>query len=336
MALVSYDYESASGSEDEEDESSAVIIPPPKPNILENEPIKEKSPEPPGSSNLFAKLPESKIIVSDIVEDQIEDFIPKCKPEKQKVRITIPSLSQFDHKEDDEPEHKKAKPLNKGSTLLSLLPPVKGTVMTNKSFVPNSVAQKKKSAPGSLVPHAVRKKAEAKKKAALEKATKPKAPVGSDVETDDEEMEIPETYDDDMWEKVCGRPKPKPVVKEPEEFIPMEINIAPEPEKPYDGLDNTAFKELVGKTKRPIGNIKLIDINEEEILLEKDIWMTKALTDPEMEPKQEEEEVVDPTRRKRNHITHLAQKAKASEQELKNQWGASRNNRLQTRAKYGF
>lgn len=114
-----------------------------------------------------------------------------------------------------------------------------------------------------------------------------------------------------MWTKVCGRSKPKTVTAINSEsvnslstesigknwisrytdlhffyidkdllhtYIEVIVDIAPEPEKPYDGLNNTAFKELVGKSKMPIGNIKLIDINEEEILPDKDLWMTKSLT----------------------------------------------------------
>lgn len=157
----------------------------------------------------------------------------------------------------------------------------------------------------------------------------------TDSDTDDEEIKVPETFDDEMWNKVCGRPKKKPVMnKEPEP--PAIVDIAPEPEKPYDGLDNVAFKELVGKSKMPIGNIKLIDINEEEILPDKDIWMTKSLTDPDLAAKVETEDEVDPTRRKKHHITYLAQQAKANEQELKSAWATSKNNRMMSRAKYGF
>lgn len=354
MALVAYDY--ASGSEpeeDEEDESqkSSVVIPP-KPTVQQNgvqpsssqdksdiDSIVDDDP-PPTTSGLFSKLPETKSVSNEIAEGQIEDFIPKSKPvkERQKVKITIPSLSEFASLDDDEPVAKKAKPAGKGSSLLSLLPPVKGSVLTAKSFVPNSVAKKpnsqKPSTTNSLVPNSVRLKAEAKKKAALDRLTKAKAAAGSDAESDDE-FEMPETFDDDMWQKLCGRPsKPKEIITEPEPVVES-VNIAPEPEKPYDGLDNQAFKELVGKTKRPVGNIRMIDINEEEILPEKDIWMTRALTDPEMEQKPEEE-TVDPTKRKKHHITYLAQQAKANEQDLKTQWATSRNNRLQSRAKYGF
>lgn len=292
---------------------------------------------------MFSLLPDTKQsekAVDTTKDDEIEDFIPKYKPteklkEKQKVKISIPSLSEFDPVDDDEPKAKKAKPSAKGSGLIGILPPVQGAPLTTKSFVPKVVTDKKPIKQNTqLVPNVIRQKAAAKKAQILKKLIS--KGNSSDAESDDD-FEMPETFDDEMWEKVCGRPKQKKTVQPEEPAVVEEtINIAPEPEKPYDGLDNEAFKELVGKSKRPIGNIKLIDVNEEEIVPERDIWMAKSLTDPELAPKEEVENPVDPTRRKRHHITYLAQQAKANEQDLKNQWASSKNNRMATRAKYGF
>lgn len=308
---------------------------------VENE---EQSNEIISQNNLFSKLPQRKSEPSCIgnSEDQIEDFIPKCSPvkPKEKVKISIPSLSDFKNCEEDyQPNEKKFKHSFKGCGLLSLLPPVKGSVKTAKSFVPNVVANKNKLSV-KLQSKKISKEIQEEKilvKQKVQPPTKEKKLIFSDVESEDEDIEIPETFDDEMWQKVCGRPKLKRIIKEPEPvIIETSVDIAPEPEKPYDGLNNEAFKELVGKTKRPIGNIKLIDINEEEILADKDLWMTKSLTDPEMAPKATVENPVDPTRRKKHHITYLAQQAKANEQELANAWAASKNNRLASRAKYGF
>lgn len=62
----------------------------------------------------------------------------------------------------------------------------------------------------------------------------------------------------------------------------------------------------MGSSKKPV-NVKLIDINEEEILSEKDTWMTKSLTDPECEPKYEVTDPVNNTCKKKHHITYLVQ-----------------------------
>ncbi|KAJ8944142.1 hypothetical protein NQ318_013326 [Aromia moschata] len=356
MALVAYEYDS--NSEDDTAEEN-IVIPvgensPQTSSHPNNEASKEELTESKSifsknTENIFSNLPQTKTYPVKIVEDQIEDFVPKLtasSKEKHKVKITIPSLSQFaDIDNDEEPETKRIKPSAQSSGLMSILPPVKGSVTTTKSFVPNVVATKTKNITSNnmsakttkMIPNVLKRKADSQKSIFLNKIQRKETKsTGSDIESDDD-IDVPETFDDEMWEKVCGRPKPKQIVQQPEEELSEKsIDIAPEPEKPYDGLDNKAFKELIGKSKRPIGNIKLIDINEEEILPEKDLWMTKSLTDPEMAPKAQTENPVDPTRRKKHHITYLAQQAKANEQELQNAWSASKNNRMATRAKYGF
>lgn len=346
MALVA-DY--GSDSEENEEEPSKSICNPIEKKVFQSEECKkvlnhEEQLNVVNLNNLFCKLPHTKSKPQSFAdgEDQIEDFIPKSTSvkEKQKVKISIPSLLDFKSDENEEPHEKKFKCSIKGTGLLSLLPPVKGSIKTAKSFVPNAVAIKNKvpiSSQPKKVSSDVNKKRIVIKQTSTLQPTKKKKPASSDAESEDEDIETPETFDVEMWEKVCGRRKSKAIIKEPEpEITVTSVDIAPEPEKPYDGLNNEAFKELVGKTKRPIGNIKLIDINEEEILPDKDLWMTKSLTDPEMAPKATVEDPVDPTRRKKHHITFLAQQAKANEQELANAWAASKNNRLASRAKYGF
>ncbi|CAG9816263.1 unnamed protein product [Phaedon cochleariae] len=358
MALVAYDYDSNSDNDEDTPTINQVVEPEKQVSseIIENkitpalsdiESTKDLGDiVTTNKTTLFSNLPESRACPKDTLkEDKIEDFIPRVDQvikEKQKVKITIPSLSQFADDENDEPDQKKKKYSSSvGSGLISLLPPVKGSIISTKSFVPKVIADRNKSvkhnANSNLVPNALRKKAEAKKAMLLLKMQEQKGKIAlSDNESDDD-IDMPETFDDEMWEKVCGNPKPKKVIEEPQLHPQQEIiDLAPEPEKPYDGLDNKAFKELVGKTKRPIGNIKLIDINEEEIMPDKDLWLTKSLTDPEMAPKPQSDDSVDPTRRRKHHITYLAQQAKANEQELQNAWAASKNNRTASRAKYGF
>lgn len=295
-------------------------------------------------NNLFSALPQKKLQPQHFIrnEDPIENFIPKLAPpnvkEKQRAKISIPSLSEFKDDQDSQPDKKTLKLSIKGSGLLSVLPPVKGTIKTAKSFIPNILTNKNRVTTNNTLTRksSVQEKKVLEKKNILSKKGRELA-IQNDAESEDEDIEVPETFDEEMWLKVCSKPKPKAIIKEPEPVLTeLPVDIAPEPEKPYDGLDNEAFKELVGKSKRPIGNIKLIDINEEEILPDKDLWMTKSLTDPEMAPKANIEDPVDPTRRKKHHITYLAQQAKANEQELANAWAASKNSRLASRAKYGF
>lgn len=352
MALVAYDYSSDSDNEitDEEESTSATVVLNGTHKNNFSQKVVQQTQDTEDVTNqsnvapdqLFSNLPESKptTYISD-ENDKLEDFIPTLKSikEKKKVQITIPSLKDFEEPNDEEPLKKRVKPSPKGSGLLGILPPVQTAPLSNTTFVPKAV--KKKNIPStstssvpstSMMPHSVRKNIEVKK------ALLAKSKAGSDSETDDEDIPIPDTFDDQMWEKVCGKPKAPAVIKvrEPQPIEPEEFTIAPEPEKPYDGLDNEAFKELVGKTKKPIGNIKLIDINEDEIVSDKDTWMMKSLTDPDMAPKGQADDSVDPTRKRKHHITYLAQQARANEQELKSAWASSRQNRMMSRSKYGF
>lgn len=63
-------------------------------------------------------------------------------------------------------------------------------------------------------------------------------------ESDDEFDDIPETFDEETWEKVCApkkRTPKRPVEDEETSYaVASSVEIAPEPEKPYDGLDNAA------------------------------------------------------------------------------------------------
>lgn len=263
---------------------------------------------------------------------------------RRAVKISVPSLAQFDDDE-DETEQKVRKEPQKESGLFAVLPPPKGTPLSNKSFIPNVLTRKPR------VP-------------AKPKKPPPKKPVivtNDSTESDDEDImkDIPETFDEETWKKVCvpRKKQEKRKIIEVENYIAQtqqSVEIAPEPAKPYEGLDNEAFKQLVGSTKRRKENIKLIDINEEEVLPDKDLWLTKSLTDPNMAPKAEEEDPVNDTCKRKHHITYLAQQvfvvlfvhcnrscglflqAKANEQELQSQWSQSKYNRRLTQSKYGF
>lgn len=65
---------------------------------------------------------------------------------------------------------------------------------------------------------------------------------------DEEDIEMPETYDDKMWQKVCGRqakrqPAPKILPSQPA-AKQIVVQAAPEIPDPYGGLDNKAVRQL--------------------------------------------------------------------------------------------
>lgn len=282
----------------------------------------------------FELLPEPNLKPIESVEEDDDEFLkkkeePTEKPKKQPIKITVPSLSEFDS-DDEETPTKKLKIDNKSCGLFALLPPPKVTSVTTKHFVPNSVKKninKRIQDPKKITPSVLKTK-------------EVKDTENLDSEDEDEDMKnLPDTFDDEIWQKICGRKEKrikKPIIEIPTENADQ-IQLDPDVSKPYDGLDNQAFKELIGGNSKRKGEvIDIVEINEDEILYDKKIWMTKSLTDPEMAPKFVVDNPVNDTCKRKHHITYLAQQAKANEQELQNQWAQSRFTRQKTQAKYGF
>ncbi|KAF5293562.1 hypothetical protein FQA39_LY03047 [Lamprigera yunnana] len=280
------------------------------------------------SGNLFATLPPPS--APEVPQKEVDDeFLHKKetpieKPRKR-IQLTIPALSDYSS-DDDMPTKKKFKKSISG--LFATLPPPKGATLTNTSFVPN-VLQKRETKKPKIIPKQAKEPAQN-----VTKMSK----SGNESDSCDEDIQVPDTFDDETWLKVCARKKkplvtPKPVVVPEQEST--SVVAAPTVCKPYDGLDNKAFKELVGSSKRIPTNIKLIDIHEDTIRPDKEVWL-KSLTDPDFEAEPVIENPVDSTRKSRNHITALAQRALANDKELQKQWSENRYNRKQTQAKYGF
>ena len=315
MSLVAYENSSDSENEITSDTNCEVTT---ERSYIDNQIIND--------NNLFINLPKPKI--PTLIKEETDEFLTKkeaCieKPRKTThVKISIPSLSEFDS--DDEMPPAKKPLCQKASGLFALLPSPKSTPVATKIFVPSSVKSNKVIKP--VMKHRSQSK--------VEKGE------SEDSEMSEDESNVSsllETFDDRIWQKVCGRRTPKsevPTVTKPAAL--HVIDLAPEPIKPYEGLSNEAFKELLGSKHKEKSDINIIDINEDEILPDKDIWMAKSLTDPELAPKYVIEDPVNDTCRRKHHITYLAQQAKANEQELKNQWAANRYTRQKTQAKYGF
>ncbi|KAK4871592.1 hypothetical protein RN001_015716 [Aquatica leii] len=292
------------------------------------------------NQNLFATLPQPIVAVEAEQVEEDDEFLHKKetpieKPQKR-IQINIPSLSSYSSDEDEKPPDRKNKKSVSG--LFAVLPPPKLTPLSNTSFVPNIVQKKgNKRLPGKLPPKKQPTKVENRKRPAT--SSNPPNDCLSDS-NDEEDIEIPETFDDETWMKVCGKKKKTEPKHSPEHSLMPEtentsVVSAPEVDQPYAGLDNKAFKELVGSSKRIPENIKFIDIHEDAIRPDKEVWL-KSLTDPNFEAEAAVEENVDNTRKSKNHITALAQKALANDKELQMRWSENRFNRKQTQAKYGF
>ncbi|XP_018336789.1 uncharacterized protein LOC108745175 [Agrilus planipennis] len=265
----------------------------------------------------------------------------KTLKSKQTVKIPIPTIN---YDSDDEPVSKKVKTndQNKKSGLLSILPPPKvqpGKVIT---LIPNVVKKK------STVISNKRAKETLNTKESVKETNSSSSSSSSKVEeSDDSDDEVISNFDEELWQKINAQSKRRTAFTLPAKHtvnsdlsnnagsMVSDIEIAPSAEKPYEGLDNAAFKELVGRGKQKAMDVNIIDIHEDEIRPDKADWL-KSLTDPNYAPKQEVEDEVNDTCKRKHHITYLAQQAKANELELQNQWAQNRFARKQTQAKYGF
>ncbi|XP_037082820.1 proline-rich protein PRCC-like [Pollicipes pollicipes] len=89
--------------------------------------------------------------------------------------------------------------------------------------------------------------------------------------------------------------------------------------------------------RREEADINIIDVNQDDIMPDRDEWMTKALTE-ETVVRRPQKSADDPTmqQRRKHQITYLAHQAKEREVELKNEWAQNRATKNAYRTKYGF
>ncbi|KAF2881249.1 hypothetical protein ILUMI_24929 [Ignelater luminosus] len=238
------------------------------------------------------------------------------------IKISIPSLNDFS--DDEETEVKiKSKQLFDSASLLTLLPLPKRKFLSNTSFVPN-ILNKKARTSTTL----------------QQKSTTTKIKDDQELYSDDD-SEIPETFDEEIWKKVCKKQKIYEIsfVQEYKTCSLQKhtniVQLAPEVHKPYVGLNNKAFQDIVKQKQELKKRGKVIHEHGDEIRPEKAQWL-KSLTDPRYEPKTTIQDPVNNTCKMKNHITALAQKALANDQELQLKWSENRYNRRLTQAKYGF
>ncbi|XP_055909046.1 proline-rich protein PRCC [Eupeodes corollae] len=335
---------------------------------------------------LFGKLPEPKTKI-DLIEEEDDEFLrkkaipsetptPKVLPQtKTLVRITIPSLKDF-----DDVEEKKAKPTDvptkhsSFSSLMSILP----TPKSEQNFTkPKPSADEDKSnqpsKPMPFVPDVVKNRRPAHNTENVDKTIssekpkpkpKPKATSkvslvsvsdseGSDNESGDffsltNDVKLPEVSKDEIAAMVSR--KAAEMAKSSSKFLAL---TQPEEEQMEQGpaedisatntqntLDHEAIQVLVGSQakRRKMSDIQVIDIDGDQVQPNKEEWMRNALasaTTYQPTGVLTDEEPAQGTRRK-HQITYLAHKAKANEAELQAMWSANRQNRRQTQNKYGF
>lgn len=330
MALVAYEYSDSEEENEEDTENGKVEI-----NNKNN-----NDDQPLSAGGLFSSLPTPKQPVFNVIEEENDDILKKAEQikktaKKEPVKIAIPALSGYNSDEEDAPK-KIAKAPIKATGLFAVLPAPKCKLPEkNAKFDAKVVTQK------NLVPRAVKNNNKAAKK---------------QVDSDDEDVKDGEhffssIFTDNKFTPIttssvlnnvqvnCAVPVKEQVSKTNQYFADLVTNSAKDENETEDTdtLDENAIKELCGKRRK--GNngedIRVIDINADDVMPDPRDWQTKALTEETPTTVNKGDEPSLQSRRK-HQITYLAYQAKVNEQELKNQWALNRMTRKQTQAKYGF
>jgi len=136
---------------------------------------------------------------------------------------------------------------------------------------------------------------------------------------------------------------PAPPVHINEEMLGPAVAPYPPPAPAYPDAgkfveSEEAIMRLAGKQNKlremKEENVKIVDVNEEDMRGDPRVWLTKAMT---------EEKAPRPTgkgpkglARSRHQITYLAHQAKERDWELRQEWATARENKRASANKYGF
>ncbi|KAF4528344.1 hypothetical protein B566_EDAN006599 [Ephemera danica] len=349
-----------SGSSDEEsgdvaDPPSPAATKPSSSKVLLNQGDRAESKETVG---MFSSLPAPKkeTAVADIIEDDSDIVIPskpshvkkEIPPGKQKVKISIPSLSDFKDEEDSAPRAKKIRPTPKGSGLLAILPEPKNTsIRPSKAMVPHVLtkrptpkptpaqikAKAQKKPPSTLLPNYADSDEDSGDEghsSALDffSLTGQTAPVPAEINLEDL---LPPT------QGPSGKPAP------PQSVVQTQIvqSVVTEEQQPESAeqdlqLDEEALRQLCGRRAQRGGEeVNIIELHGDNMMPDPKEWMLKQMTE-EQESHAHKSSQPSSAHRRKHQITYLAFQAKEREIELKNQWAQNRMTKKQTQSKYGF
>ncbi len=348
-------------------------------------------------ANFFSSLPTSVLAAGTsgfakgfVDEDEDLSTIPKAKEEeaaaaaaapkppkrkqKGKVRIVLPSLSDFGDDGDEAADGSAAKKRMRlgggggGSKLLSMLPNPKNAVPSKQPsggamLVPDSVARKR-PAPTGKSPSLMRPTS-VSRKAPPTKMAKPAADSDSDEDDhptafftlDKEEVvpimpELPPTGADQAQPgpsrpRVEATPEvgPAPTTSRggPSVYGPSKPDSTAEMSVGYADADdllanNEALERLAGKhaVKTKFEDFDdVVDVNQEHLTADPKDWIAKALSEDAADKPGPKCNVKGQTKKK-HQITYLAALAKENEHKLKQQWATAAQNRRAAGAKYGF
>jgi proline-rich protein PRCC len=134
--------------------------------------------------------------------------------------------------------------------------------------------------------------------------------------------------------EVFKEPEPEPVAEfqEPEYYEPVQTES--------DIAHKAALETLIGGNRHKrarMEDINIIDINSSDIIPSKEEYERSVLKNQTgFVPTGNLTGDWSCTSKRKSHITYLADKAKANEQELEAMWSLNRQTKRQTQSKYGF
>lgn len=257
------------------------------------------------------------------------------------VKISIPSLDEFDEEEEEEAKPRKAKLMAsaKGSSLFSMLPKPRNEFLATPRQLPSRTP----------VPAKLNKSP----------ATKPNKPNHDEEEDGDNEDEteadfftIPDktnssddlTVPDKTLEEYM-----KPLVQTkssksnemlaepdaPECLVPANTQDANQSDNQQIELNNDVLRKL-GARKRKGEELVVREVDASSLLPDATEWTKHLSEETAYRPSHKKHEGPTSQQKRKHHITYLAFQAKANELDLKNQWANNRQSKRTTQSKYGF
>lgn len=147
-------------------------------------------------------------------------------------------------------------------------------------------------------------------------------------------------------------PVPQPIVPADQNFISLDnaddlgpaVSVYPPPAHMVAApggsslIDNEeAIARLAGKAakRREFDDMKIIDINEDQMRGDPNVWLTKAMTE-EQAPMPDRKAGPKGLAKSKHQITYLAHMAKEKDWELRQEWSQAKANKRASMNKYGF
>ncbi|KAI5744874.1 hypothetical protein M8J76_006051 [Diaphorina citri] len=255
------------------------------------------------------------------------------------VKISIPSLDEFDEEDGETNKPRKAKLTAslKGSGLFSVLPKPRHEFLATPRQMCSSTCP--------LTPQNIKSKA---------KTTNPSDPDEHHFDEKKEEenfFTIPDRKSDTL-EVVADKTIEeylKPIVQHETKaskcsnhediacISHTEIEMPCHASSTPIELNNDVLRKLGGR-KRKGEDLIVKDVDGNSLVPDSQQWLTKQLsTETTYRPSHNSKHDGPTSQQKRKHqITYLAFQAKANELDLKNQWANNRQSKRQTQSKYGF